>query len=265
MKRFLTAWAVLSALAAPHPAPSGADEPPRRHSVLEMTKALEKYSKDANPEMRILAVQMMGEVGGAAASKTLRKLFRKEKDNSVRRAILVQLAGVLPDGKGTLYFFCQAARRDPDPETRFIALNEASLLPRPGDRGTRELRLTAYKIMKNGEGGANRVLAAVILRELGEEGREISKLVLDGLSSPAAETRRRAASVLDPVEGQDELLKVARAARDAELDIRANLCLRLGKIRDKATVPVLKILLEDPDLGVRRDAQAALASFENNP
>ena len=239
-------------------------EPPRTHSVQEATDALEKYSKDSNPQMRVLSVQMMGEIGGAGAAKTLRRLFRKEKDNFVRRAILLQLSGILPEDKGTLYFFCQAARRDREPGIRFIALNQASLLPR-GDKGSRELRITCRKIIKNEDFQDNRVLAAIVLRELGDEGREISRLVLEGLSNPTAEIRRRAASALDDIEGDEALRKVARAARDPDTDVRANLCLRLGKIRDKAAIPILKTLSEDPVVNVRRDAWAALSYFVNNP
>lgn len=236
-------------------------EPPRTHSVQEATDALERYSKDSNPQMRVLSVQVMGEIGGVSAAKTLRRLFRKEKDNSVRRAILLQLSGILPDDKRTLYFFCQAARRDSEPGIRFIALNQASLLHR-GEKVSRELRITCHNIIKNEDSQDNQVLAAIILRELGEESREISKLVLEGLPNPVTEIRRRAASVLDHIEGEETLLKVAQAARDPDLDVRANLCLRLGKIRDKTAIPILKTLSEDPDPGVRRDALAALAIFE---
>jgi len=237
-----------------------AEEPVRKYNAEDATDALEKYSDDANPKLRILSVQMMGELGGANAAKTLRKMFDKERDGAVRRAILLQLVGVLPEERDTLDFYCRVARKDNEDDIRYIALNEASLIPRL-EKGSEALADTCFYVLKKDKIPQNRGLAAVILRELGENSREISALVLEALFNPAAEIRRRAASALGTIEGDAAFQKILEASNDRDPEVRAALCRALSAQQDKRVIPILKSLLTDSNPQVRQDSLTALSAF----
>ena len=232
----------------------------KSYGFREVADALEDYFRDPDPQMRILTVQMLGDLGGIESWKILKKLYRKEKEGSVRRAILIRLSGILPDDIGSVDFFCRAALKDHDPDTRLIALNQASLFTR-NDVVNDELKSVSWKVLRKDNARANRVLASIILREFGEKSRKISEFVLEGLKSTTAEVRRRAALVVRSAKGPEAIQILQNAAQDPDSEVRANLCKSLGEIKEKATIPILGILAQDQDPQVRRNSVSALSSF----
>lgn len=232
----------------------------RAYRFSDIARPMEEFASDPNPDIRALMAQSIGELGGPGAAKILERLFRKERDPRVRRALLVQLAGLLPP-KEAAGFFAGPALSDPDDELRFLSLNQLSLLggPEPGLR--KKLGKIFRKALKDDPNGENRRLALIALRETGDPTADGDWAVLDALQDPSAEMRRRAAALLGRVRGRDAFERLAAAARDPDARVRSNLCQSLGETGDPAAVPVLLSLSSDPELPVRKAAYSGLLRF----
>ena len=102
----------------------------RSYRFREVAEAMAEYADDPNPEMRILMTQTLGELGGFEAAQELKRIFLSEEEPKVRRAIMIQLSGLMPDEKEALKFFKRAAYKDPEKDLRFLALTQLSLMGR---------------------------------------------------------------------------------------------------------------------------------------
>lgn len=226
----------------------------------EIADALADYAHDPNPEIRILMVQMLGEMGRLESVRHLQKLFRKEKDARVRKAILVQIAGILPDGQEKFMFFRKAALKDPDSGLRFLSLSELSLLRGPQEIH-REIKRAFRKARKKDNVEKNRLLAAVVLAEMGEDIDKFGQEVLRALESQWVELRRRAARALVTLDVPGEYDRVVVAAQDPDGEVRLNVCRALGTSEKAGAIPVLKSLAADREPAVRLGALEALSQF----
>src|SRR3989338_1088708 len=84
----------------------------RSYRFREISEAMAEYANDPNPEMRILMAQTLGELGGFESALELKRIFLREEDPKVRRAIMIHLSGLLPDEKEALKFFKRVVYKD---------------------------------------------------------------------------------------------------------------------------------------------------------
>jgi HEAT repeat protein len=275
------AWVVAFGLAAALPFKVSADsasssaledlksqDPARQERAKELLRTfrfkdiaheMEEFASDPNPDLRALMAQSIGELGGPEAAKVLERLFHRESDTRVRRALLIQLAGLLPP-EDAVDFFAAPALSDPNDELRFLSLNQLSLLDREPGPQKRLIRIFQKALKKDGN-EENRRLALLSLREMGEHPAGADEALLAALQAPSVELRRRAAALLGGLRGQAAFEQMAAAARDPDAQVRANLCQSLGETGDPSAVPVLLSLASDKDPQVRKGAYAGLARF----
>lgn len=231
----------------------------RLYHFKDVAKAMSDFADDPNPEIRILMAQTLGELGGVDAVRHLKRHFNGEKEDRVRRALLIQLSGLMR-GREALDFYEKILFSGSSDELRNLALTQASQGVR--DRELRDdLKDLCYKVWRKDAYRPNRVLSGLVLKELGETGPDISGAVFEALQSPSVEIRRRAAGVAGTLEGPDVFQKITVALRDPDAETRANLCRSLKETQNSGAVPVLKLLAADADPLVRKSALDALTGF----
>jgi HEAT repeat protein len=235
----------------------------RTYRYKDISDPMEDFAADPNPEVRILMAQVIGELGGMDASRALRRLFKKEREPRVRRALLIQLAGRL-SAEDAADFFSGPALSDSDAELRYLSLNQLSLIGNePGPRKTAEK--VFRKALKSDASALNRRSALVALCELGDPPKDAEPELLAALQDPALELRRRSAALLGKLRSREAFEKMAVAARDADAQVRSNLCQSLGETGDPAAVPLLTSLTYDKDPQVRKAAFLGLCRFPDGP
>lgn len=234
----------------------------RRYRFKDVAKAMADFAKDPNPDLRIMMAQTMGELGGAEAAETLEKLFSREKDARVRRAILIQLAGLFRDEKAAASFFKKVLFSEPSDDIRHLALTQLSFLKSAESK--KELTRVCRKVWRDERYQPSRIFAAVTLKELGEENPALDEAMLDGLQSPSVEIRRRAALFAASAKDQRSIDRVLVALQDADAEVRANLCHSLAASKNLAVIPPLKAVASDKDASVRKSALDAISTFAFN-
>lgn len=231
----------------------------RAYRFKDIVRNLTEFANDPNPDMRILMAQVIGELGGPDAAKSLKKLYSWEKDEKVRRALLIQIAGLIPDQKESFQFFRRVSSSDRNQEIRFLALSQIALMDTAKIK--RELISLARKILKKDPYQDSKILAAILLKELGESVPNLNALLLKGLKSPSVEIRRRSARQVAAVQHLKDLNSLSFVAEDPDAEVRANLTLSLSESQSPAAIPILKGLTQDADWHVRKRALEALTSF----
>ncbi len=223
----------------------------------DLTRLMEEFAHDKNPDIRILMTQTIGEIGGFEAVHSLKKLFGKEKDARVRRSILLQLSGLIADEKEAFDYLSGVALKDSDGENRFLALSQLSLVASDASL-RRKLVKICRKIWNKDESRKNRVMAAVILAETSTDEDSHPDALFEALQSQSVELRRRAALLVSSQNHPDTFTKVSAAIQDPDPEVRANLSKSLGDTMNPNAVPILKSLALDKDPQVRANAVSAL-------
>lgn len=189
----------------------------RFKDVVEMVA---KFGDGTNPDVRILMAQVLGELGGAESARYLQKLYFKEKVDGVRRAILIQLTGIIPTYEEAFGFYEQAALYDKNPDLRFLALSQLSLFAR-SEAFSPPLIEISRRIFKKDKDLKNRTFAALILTESGESSKKHSEQIDEAFSNPDPAVRIELVNVLGKFNGPDcaaRLREIAQA--DPSLEVR---------------------------------------------
>ncbi len=240
----------------------------RNFRFSEIVGAMTKFARDPNPELRILMAQTLGELGGAEAADSLRSLYNREKEPNVRRALLVQLAGLFARRDEGFSFYRKAALNDQDDTNRYLALNQLSLFNQFSEY-RRSLKKICRKVQTKDRYDQNQMLAALMLVEQGVSEPEGQEKLFLALQNPTVEIRRRAALHLGPLlarlkNGAREFAGLSISSRDPDPEVRSSFCVSLGKSRNPVGLPILKSLATDKEPDVRHSALEALASFEKS-
>ena len=231
----------------------------RSYHLRDVADAFMDYAEDSEPGIRVLMVQMLGDLGGPEAVPYLQKMFKKDGDARVRRTILTYLAGQL--ARDDIFrFFLKAGGRDPDGDLRYVCLAQLALARRSKQRH-QEVRKLLRRAWKREAVPANRTLAAVLLTDIGEGDSDFWEEILDAVTSPSLDLRRRAAAVAGEVRLSRTFDRLLAAARDPDGEVRANVCLSLARWKELGSIPVLRSLAGDPEPYVRRAALLSLARY----
>lgn len=101
-------------------------------------------------------------------------------------------------------------------------------------------------------------LAVVCILGLGAAGpgwaQASGEATLDGLKSPNASVRRKAASDLGKAKRPDALPRLAALVRDPDIDVRLTVLRAIASLRDLGGVPSMLVFLEDGQARVRSEA-----------
>lgn len=232
----------------------------RSYRFKEVARAMAEFAKDPNPDMRILMAQTLGELGGFESAQSLKKLFAREKDARVRRAIFIQLSGLLPNDAEAFTFFSKVLFSDPNDDIRFLALTQLSLLGRAHITEKEWIKIYR-KVWKKDPYSQNKIFAAVALREAGDENPELRAALLQALENPSVEIRRRAALLVGGLKEPALFKRISAAVQDPDFEVRANICRSLGESKEVSAIPLLKSLLIDKEPLVRKNVLEALAVF----
>jgi len=210
-----------------------------------------------------------------------------DPDERVRRAALT--AAITSPAPDDLEALLAAARVDPDPEARLLAIHAAGALGGAravealadrwarADERARRATVRAWSAPASyGAGGRERLLhvvsssvglasidaAAALAARGGAEGEAGVAALVRGITSGAA-AERRLAIRLAPVERPEALAAIEVAADEPEREVRVMALARLverGQTRDAALATLRELAASDPDGPIAQQARAALAA-----
>ncbi len=212
-------------------------------SLLEALKTNNAY------EVRMVAVEALGWIGGERALEALLEALKKDDAEEVRRDVVSTLGRT--GGERVLEGLLEALRTDDDADVR---RNVVSALGQIGDERALEGLLEA---LKTDAAAAVRRYAADTLISIGGE-RAVEGL-MEALKDGDAYVRMNAVSALGQIGGERAVVRVLEVLKIDDAYVRMNAASALGRIGGKRAVEgLLEALKTDDDVYVRRNAASAL-------
>ncbi len=204
-----------------------------------------KLVKDPEWEVRVSAVWVVGELGGASDVALLEEALR-DPDSSVRGQAVSSLG--LLKGKGHAERIL-VLLRDKDLSVRIGAADSARRM------NVREAVPDLLALLKEKDMNA-RAMAMLALADLGAPGAVAP--ITELLNSSDTSIRLEAVRALVCLDAKASISAVERRLQDQDGGIRGEAALALGKLGSKESIPQLRKLLEDPSSWARREAARAL-------
>jgi HEAT repeat protein len=244
------------------PALVGALKQSAAHSTFtSLVDGLTACLSDSNPPVREQAAQLLGDLGGAAASAidALRQCTA-DADGPVREAALVALANASPD-PATVFADLARGVTDPDLVARQMAVLKLNELPLPDSD-----KLSLLRPALQDENRSVRQAAASGLQALGPAAAPATTDLLLLLHDEFHEVRADAAAALGaigPAAG-DVVPALRRLLSDAEPFVRSSAAFALcsfGPAAADAEPELVRIIMEDQAANVRSAAAEALHSI----
>ncbi len=172
----------------------------RAYRFTDVVKLVADFGDGTNPDVRILMTQVLGELGGPESAKYLQKLFFKEKVDKVRRAILVQLTGLIPTDSEAYNFYSRVIVSDRNLELRRLAVSQVALLGKYVEYH-REVIHVLDRAARKDPDSTNRSLAILLMAFLSENKSDGFRIISDALGNPDTIVRRKAIELI--VESRD--------------------------------------------------------------
>jgi HEAT repeat protein len=208
--------------------------------------------KDANPEQRRTAAQSLGKIARKEAVPAIVEALR-DPDAGVRRHAAWALGMIGEDAVGPDRSPLASLLFDPDPGVREAA---AMALGLTGDTQT-GIELLLERVREPGTPSDSKRLAAAALG--GMEARTAVPVLLKLLADRDAQVRRWAVAALGEFADPETVAPLSRVLiKDPDPGVRIEAAFRLGKFGGEAARPALTAAIKDSNEDVRRLANAAL-------
>ncbi len=241
---------------------------------------------DTDAQVRLAAVQSLGEFDDDRVIRALSNALRNDTDAAVRNMAAWAL-GNIEDDAG-VPALVHAVKNDRDDKVRATAIwalgqiESASAVPAlteilrsSGDAGVRKQVVWALGQIED-ESAVPALAAALGDRDesvrnmavwaLGEiESDKAVGPLTDVLRSSNSAMRKQAAWALGQIEDEAAVPALSAVLRDSNVEVRTTAAWALGQIESEAAVPALAQALKDANAGVRKQAAWALGQIEARP
>jgi HEAT repeat protein/beta-lactamase regulating signal transducer with metallopeptidase domain len=248
-----------------------------------VTRELVRALGDQVPQVRLAAVQALGERSDRDAVQALNELLVRETTVSVRRAIITSMGQI--DDPRSIAALLKALSEDDDAGVREAAANALGEIDDTRAVAGLVAALRAERVVSvkrrivwalgelddpsavDGLGVALRDSDLEVRRQaiwaLGEiEAESAVPLLLPFLRDNDVDTRRRTAAALAEIESPTAIDGLTAAARDADAEVRRNVIYALGAIENDRSLPTLLAALRDREVEVRRAAVSAIGDLD---
>ena len=241
---------------------------------------------DVSPEVRLSAIEALGQEGDPRAIAALSNALRTDKDASVRRSAAWALGQI--EHVGGVPALSDAVKSDSDMEVRRTSAwalgqieAESGVAPlvavlRDADA---ELRSTAVWALGEIESASAVPALSGMLKDSDVEVRKNVVWALGQIESATAvdpligiigdgdvEVRKQVAWALGEIESDRAVEGLSNMLRnDRDVEVRGTAAWALGMIESEAAVPALSAALRDADATVRAQAAWALGQIEHTP
>lgn len=183
----------------------------RAYRFKDVVKLVADFGDGTNPDVRILMTQVLGELGGPDAARHLQKLYFKEKVDKVRRAILVQLTGLIPTEMDAFNFYTRVIDSDKNADLRSLAANQLALLGKFQDYN-KEVSDVLKRVSRWDDDVTNRALADLLLASVNQDRFVGLNQIADSLNHRDPVIRRKAVSLIAEFDDPAYILQIQSLA-----------------------------------------------------
>ncbi len=183
----------------------------RTYRFKDVVKLVADFGDGANPDVRILMTQVLGELGGPDAAKHLQKLFFKEKVDKVRRAILVQLTGVIPGEAEAFNFYSRVISTDKNADLRNLAASQLALLGKFQDYN-KEVTGVLKETARRDEDPTNRAFASLLIASINPDRFVGLGQIAEALQHRDPVIRRKAVELIAEFDDAAYILEIQKLA-----------------------------------------------------
>jgi HEAT repeat protein/beta-lactamase regulating signal transducer with metallopeptidase domain len=242
--------------ARPNPDPSpepkeDGEQGPAAQGRDRAVPALLGVVRDENVNVRLAAVQALGQLSDPRAIDALGEALRTDSDARVREAAASALGEIDSPRAVSALISALGSERVTAVRAKIAwALGEIED-PRAVEALGAAIRDGAAEVRQQ------------VVWALGEiESPSAVPMLITALRDSDTETRKQAAWALGEIASADAVTALSAATKDADAEVRGQAVWALGEIEDVAALPALTAALGDAEVEVRRQAVEAIGSLE---